>query len=557
MARTAFPATSSYFNGTRTATIRLQPDGALTVEALSASGSWTLSPVPVNLTGATAVTLYNGGVGSKEVALAELKQINDDVLAAQVGLALRGYDTLTGAVLFDADSENSQLSDSNENQQFRGMRVVLKDWRLGSDLGVCNDWDNAIAYVVGNRVFSPAGLPYICIVANTNFTPASNAAKWTPITFAVGERITYVRTAINYGFASMADSNTDMPLMPNWAGASAYAVGDKVFVGGGNYICLLAHGTAWSGATAYVIGNHVLSGGIHYKCILGHTNQVPPNATYWLVVSTVPPNATYWQDWHSPKWTIRQYSAEINYGTTKVSYVFTYTLVNAWGEEGPPADSVSIDADYGQSISLHGYIDQGEDAYQNYYRGPTGFWKIRYYGFVSDSQGLGEYRLIRESDELGASATPFGYWVESKPADWSDALGTTTHDLPPPTPFAIAAGPNGMIMALTKDTISVCEPYKGWAWPERFRKAIPYRGVGLLDASGGWVVTTKRFSYAISGPIPEQLHMEKLAIEQAGISQTAMCSLGEGGIAYASNDGIVIVQGLGASLAVLRVRAAA
>lgn len=40
---------------------------------------------------------------------------------------------------------------------------------------------------------------------------------------------------------------------------------------------------AWNAGTAYVFGDVVLSGGVAYSCILAHTNQVPPNATYWIV----------------------------------------------------------------------------------------------------------------------------------------------------------------------------------------------------------------------------------------------------------------------------------
>lgn len=48
-----------------------------------------------------------------------------------------------------------------------------------------------------------------------------------------------------------------------------------------------AFGTAaaWSSLTTYVIGNIVLQASVVYECISGNTNQQPPNATYWRVVS--------------------------------------------------------------------------------------------------------------------------------------------------------------------------------------------------------------------------------------------------------------------------------
>jgi hypothetical protein len=42
---------------------------------------------------------------------------------------------------------------------------------------------------------------------------------------------------------------------------------------------------AWSASVAYDIGWLVTSGGNTYRCILAHTNQVPPNATYWVQVT--------------------------------------------------------------------------------------------------------------------------------------------------------------------------------------------------------------------------------------------------------------------------------
>lgn len=47
---------------------------------------------------------------------------------------------------------------------------------------------------------------------------------------------------------------------------------------------MLWHGD-WSGATSYSVGNCVRSGGATYVCTQAHSNQQPPNATYWSVMS--------------------------------------------------------------------------------------------------------------------------------------------------------------------------------------------------------------------------------------------------------------------------------
>lgn len=45
---------------------------------------------------------------------------------------------------------------------------------------------------------------------------------------------------------------------------------------------------AWSGATAYVVGAYASSAGTNYICTAAHTNQAPPNAAFWAVVSVNP-----------------------------------------------------------------------------------------------------------------------------------------------------------------------------------------------------------------------------------------------------------------------------
>ena len=57
-------------------------------------------------------------------------------------------------------------------------------------------------------------------------------------------------------------------------GAPGTPLGDVVWKG------------AWSGATAYVAGDGVTYSSRAYVCIQGHTNYVPPNASYWVEISS-------------------------------------------------------------------------------------------------------------------------------------------------------------------------------------------------------------------------------------------------------------------------------
>lgn len=502
-----YPQTATYF-GTqpRTATVRSLGNNTLAVSAVSVPGSWTID-LPVDLTKVAAVTLQNGAI----VPVAELQSIATNVAGSTLGLLVRGFDRNTGAIAFTVDSQNSALSGSNDNPTFRGMRVVLKDLRFGPSLGAVDEYDATVSYGTGALVFLAYGRAYISLhAANVGNTPFAGSSHWAIHDFKAGDRLAYTRTLV-YNFAAIKDGALVSPIPPTYNGASTYTgVGFRVFYG------------------------DVIWAALNATTAAGHTPVT--GSTYWLQVP-------------SAEWTVCQYLAQINYSSTRITYSFVYTLVNDWGEEGPPSDPVPVDADFGQSISLHGYIDPTTNHYQDYRKGALGY-RFRFYGFAADSTGSGEYRLIHESDELGDNSVhSFGYLVTSNQASWGEVLPSIEYALPPPSPKAIAAGPNGMIGCITDDYFAVCEPDRAWAWPEAFRKAIPYKTVGLLAIPGGWLITTVRYAYVVAGPIPEQLSLTQLQVEQAGISQKSMCTLGEAGAAYASHDGIVIVQGLGASLA--------
>lgn len=504
-----------YFAATagNTATIRVSTGGRITITAVSNPTDWVLD-LPVNLDRVAAVT-----VGETVVPVAELEQKVGSYDVSSIGLLLRGYDVTTNGVQFEVDSQNSVLADANENLKYRGMRVVLKDLRLGPVKGVWYRWDVATAFVADDRVFFN-DLPYKALINNTGNLPTGGAPNWVLMTsvtdpdvipFASGDRITYVRSAVNYEMTSVKDSHTKEPLPDDWDVLTSYlTVGARVLYLGTPYISIQA----------------------------GNTGNVPISSPTW------------WQPRYSEYWTTQQYTAELSYGSAKVSYSFVWTLVNDMGEEGPPSDPVPIDVDYGQSISLHGYADFTATHYQDYWKGLLGY-RVRYHGFASDTKGGGEFKLVLESAPFGSAAFTgaFGTWFEANPALWNDALVTVDYDLPPPSMKAIAPGQNGMIGGITDGYFAVCEPHRPWTWPEKYRKAIPYKTVGLMPIPGGWLITTVRHSFVVAGPIPEQISLTELAIEQAGVSQQSMCSLGEAGVAYASNDGIVIVQGLGATLA--------
>lgn len=159
-------------------------------------------------------------------------------------------------------------------------------------------WSAVTAYEIGDLVVD-TGINYYCVQANTNQEPP-DASFWHPLVGTIYEIPTpyslanipqwnqsgNVITLTNPNLAPMelvyvsltrwilravSTSNTSQP--PTTPLAT-----------GGNPI------PAWDAAVAYQVGAIVTSGGDAYTCILNNTNQVPPNATYWLLAD--PANLT-------------------------------------------------------------------------------------------------------------------------------------------------------------------------------------------------------------------------------------------------------------------------
>lgn len=125
------------------------------------------------------------------------------------------------------------------------------------------------------------------------------------------------------------------------------------------------------------------------------------------------------------------------------------------------------------------------------------------------------------------------------------ALSTANYYQPPGGLSNLVLLPNGFFAASSGNTLWFSEPYHPHAWPYSmtFNKDI----VGICLGAQALVVTTKEGVYSVAGAHPNAMSPTRLPAPQAGISNRMMVSM-EGAVAYASNDGIVLVQGSNASL---------
>jgi hypothetical protein len=137
--------------------------------------------------------------------------------------------------------------------------------------------------------------PYAAVAAGA----AYSIKKTSPTRFVGGQAMANVSTLVGAlntnGFYFFVPSTATVP-DPSYGNDGQYAfqaTTGKLWIKSGGVWTFLGVYTgisflgAWNSATAYGINHVVTLGGSSYICILANTNQTPPNATYWSVLSSI------------------------------------------------------------------------------------------------------------------------------------------------------------------------------------------------------------------------------------------------------------------------------
>lgn len=213
---------------------------------------------------------------------------------------------------------------------------------------------------------------------------------------------------------------------------------------------------------------------------------------------------------------------------------YVATAVNQWGEESAPSPATTIDMQYiQQAVCVQAYTQQ------------AGYYPLKGMTFYRTSQGSSDYFAVsteytQPGQTLNDTSTPAG-----------DAPGTAIvlasfNWVPPPAGARnLVALPNGIFAVSDGKDIWFCEPYRPHTYP--YSMTLPHAVVGMCAADNGMVVTTTAFPFWVSGAHSSGMSNQLIQAVQAGISNESMCRVGDG-VVYASNDGLVFVRGLQASL---------
>ncbi len=138
--------------------------------------------------------------------------------------------------------------------------------------------------------------------------------------------------------------------------------------------------------------------------------------------------------------------------------------------------------------------------------------------------------------ELNAAATTF---TDNVPTDELGAeIASTEWDPPPDGLFGLTALPNGLMAGFQGRDMYFCEPYRPYAWPEKYRLAFQFPVVGAAVIDSATVVVTTGTPYIVTGVDPSAMDQRPASASlPPGVSKRSIVSSGSDAY-YASDSGI-------------------
>lgn len=215
---------------------------------------------------------------------------------------------------------------------------------------------------------------------------------------------------------------------------------------------------------------------------------------------------------------------------------YTCTYVNAWGEEGPPSDPLELDCAENATVALR-YAAVGVSGYVpitkvRFYRTAPG--ATTAYLYVAEVTYTSNYNGQTYSDSVKNSAL-------------GHTLDTFNYYKPSQTLRGVKVMANGIMVGFQQNEVCFSEPYLPYAWNPSATKPFPHRIVDVQPFEGGLYVLTTAGPYLVTGAAPEFMTDARIAVNQGCLAMGAVAAF-NGGVVYASNDGLVMLQGMSASL---------
>lgn len=234
-------------------------------------------------------------------------------------------------------------------------------------------------------------------------------------------------------------------------------------------------------------------------------------------------------------------SGEAGEDETKTTRFYVYTFVNDWGEEGSHSPvSVGVDATVSQSITLENLeVPTGAQSYA----------AKRIY----ETAGVGESAAFYMKAEVSAGQTSATFSAAGGAAPNPEGatvigsiLKTAGWEPPPANLHGLTMMSGQILCGISGNAVRMSRPGYPYAWRARDEFKFNYDPVAIGAFGNTLVVATKGVPYLISGFEPETMQQTPVERMYACSSARSMVEIG-GGVAYASPDGMIVVDQSGAT----------
>lgn len=219
---------------------------------------------------------------------------------------------------------------------------------------------------------------------------------------------------------------------------------------------------------------------------------------------------------------------------------YIYTYVSDWGEESAPSpvtELLTIDQNDSVDVTI------GAPSVTAPY-GAITHWRL----YRSSTTNVGAaYQFVAEIPIATTS-----YNDTKKQEELQEVCPSLTWTEPRSDLFALTGLPNGIMVGLAEDGRILCfsEPYQPYAWPREYELSLEYPGVGIGVFGTTAAVLTTGQPYYVSGADSANMSAQKIESSQACVSKRSIVSA-EGGVLYASPDGICLAGPSGVELLTL------
>lgn len=218
---------------------------------------------------------------------------------------------------------------------------------------------------------------------------------------------------------------------------------------------------------------------------------------------------------------------------------YVYTLVSAWGEEGPPSLPVigTGKADATWTVNLPQVAQPGGGTFQvatkNLYRSVT--------------QADGSVLFLLVSSGIALAAASFADAALDAALIGGTVLPSTTWIMPPTGLGGLISLPNGSMAGYVNNQLCLSEPFQPHAWPLKYRYSVDFPIVGICANGNSIAVCTTANPYVFSGVSPDAMASVKARVPEPCLSERSIVDVGWG-VLYASPNGLVNAMSIDAEI---------